>query len=86
MFKIIGLFLGYYLLGFFGAFLGYLIGSSVDRARAFGLGGVNPLSAGQRQKVFLDTVFILMGKLAKADGHISKDEINHVEAFIKKWV
>ena len=25
-----------------------------------------------------------MGKLAKADGHISKDEIDHVEAFIKK--
>lgn len=84
MFKFIGLFLGYYLLGFFGAFLGYMIGSSVDRARAFGLGGVNPLSAGQRQKVFLDTVFVLMGKLAKADGHISQDEINHVEAFIKK--
>jgi DnaJ like chaperone protein len=84
MFKFIGLALGYYLLGFFGAFLGYLIGSSVDRAQAFGIGGINPLSAGQRQKVFLDTVFILMGKLAKADGHISKDEIAHVEAFIKK--
>jgi DnaJ like chaperone protein len=84
MFKYIGLALGYYLLGFIGAFLGYLIGSSVDRAQAYGIGGMNPLTAGQRQKVFLDTVFILMGKLAKADGHISKDEIAHVEAFIKK--
>jgi len=84
MFKFIGLALGYYLLGFFGAFLGYMIGSSVDRAQAYGIGGINPLSAGQRQKVFLDTVFLLMGKLAKADGHISKDEIDHVEAFIKK--
>jgi DnaJ like chaperone protein len=84
MFKFIGLALGYYLLGFFGAFLGYMIGSSVDRAQAYGIGGINPLSAGQRQKVFLDTVFILMGKLAKADGHISQDEIDHVEAFIKK--
>ena len=84
MFKFIGLALGYYLLGFFGAFLGYMIGSSVDRAQAYGIGGINPLSAGQRQKVFLDTVFILMGKLAKADGHISRDEVDHVEAFIKK--
>ena len=84
MFKYIGLILGYYVLGFFGAFLGYMIGSSVDRARAFGIGGINPLSAGQRQQVFLDTVFVLMGTMAKADGHISKDEINHVEVFIKK--
>ena len=84
MFKLIGIALGYYLLGIFGAFLGYMIGSSVDRTRAYGIGGINPLSAGQRQKVFLDTVFVLMGKLAKADGHISRDEIAHVEAFIKK--
>lgn len=61
-----------------------MIGSSIDRAHAYGIGGINPLSAGQRQKVFLDTVFILMGKLAKADGHISRDEVDHVEAFIKK--
>lgn len=84
MFKFIGLILGYYVLGFFGAFLGYLLGSSIDRAQAYGIGGVNPLSSGQRQKVFLDTVFVLMGKLAKADGHISQDEIDHVEVLIKK--
>lgn len=84
MFKLIGLALGYYLLGFFGAFIGYLLGSSIDRAKAYGLGGINPLSTGQRRTIFLDTVFVLMGKLAKADGHISKDEINHVEQFIKQ--
>jgi len=38
----------------------------------------------QRQSVFLETVFISMGKLAKADGHISQDEIDHVEQFIQK--
>lgn len=48
------------------------------------MGGINPLSRGQRQSVFLDTVFILMGKLAKADGHISQGEIDHVEQFIQK--
>jgi len=84
MYKFIGLALGYYLLGFFGAFLGYLIGSSIDRARSYGLGGINPLSNSQRKEVFLETVFVLMGKLAKADGHISKDEVSHVEHFIKK--
>jgi len=84
MYKIIGLALGYYLLGFFGAFLGYLFGSSIDRARQYGVGGINPLSNSQRKEVFLETVFVLMGKLAKADGRISKDEVSHVEDFIKK--
>ena len=86
MFKIILAIVGYFLLGgsFFGAFIGYFIGSSIDRAQNYGMGGINPLGTGQRQAVFLETVFVLMGKLAKADGLISKDEINHVEAFIKK--
>ncbi len=84
MYKYIGLALGYFLLGFFGAFLGYLFGSSIDRARDYGLGGMNPLSNAHRKEVFLETVFVLMGTLAKADGRISKDEISHVEHFIQK--
>lgn len=84
MYKLIIAFLGYYLFGFFGALLGFFIGSSIDRARNYGIGGINPLGNAQRQAVFLEAVFVLMGKLAKADGHISKDEINHVEDFIGK--
>jgi len=84
MYKFIFALLGFQLLGLFGAFLGYCIGSSIDRARAYGIGGVNPLGNPRRQKVFLETTFVLMGKLAKADGHISKDEINHTEEFIRK--
>jgi len=66
------------------AFLGYFIGGVIDRAQSLGLGAINPLANGQRKVVFLETTFMLMGKLAKADGHISKDEINHVEDFIQK--
>jgi len=84
MFKYVGLVLGYWALGFFGALLGFFIGGSIDRARELGVGGINPLTTKQRQHIFLETVFILMGKLAKADGHISKQEVNHVEDFIKK--
>ena len=84
MFKIIFIVVGYYFLGFFGAFLGYLLGSSIDRAKEYGIGGINPLGNDHRKTVFLETSFVLMGKLAKADGHISKDEIAHVEQFIKK--
>lgn len=84
MFKFIFIVAGYYFLGLFGAFLGYLIGSSVDRARQYGLGGINPLGNDHRKAVFLETAFVLMGKLAKADGKISQGEISHVEQFIQK--
>ncbi len=84
MFKFIGVIAGYYFLGFFGALLGFFLGSFFDRMKAYGTGGINPLQNALRQTVFLETVFILMGKLAKADGQISKDEISHVEQFMQK--
>ncbi len=84
MFKLIGIFSGYILFGFIGALLGFFIGSFIDRVRAYGSGGANPLQNLLRQTVFLETVFISMGKLAKADGHVSQDEINHVEEFMQK--
>ncbi|MGJ8619869.1 MAG: co-chaperone DjlA [Methylophilaceae bacterium] len=84
MYKIIIALAGYYFFGFFGALIGYFIGSSIDRAKNYGVGGMNPFGADQRKAVFFETVFVLMGKLAKADGLITKDEIDHVEIFIKK--
>lgn len=84
MFKIVGAILGFYLFRFFGAFLGYFIGSFIDRVLAYGVGGVNPLSRAHRQSVFLGTVFILMGKIAKADGRVSEEEIAYVEQMFKK--
>jgi DnaJ like chaperone protein len=84
LFKLIGARIGYFYFGIFGAFFGYFVGSIIDRYRAYGVGGVNPFSASQRQAVFLETVFILMGKVAKADGRVSQNEIAHVELFIEK--
>ncbi len=84
MFKLIGVIAGYSLYGFIGAFIGLLCGSFFDRMREYGAGGVNPLGNALRQVVFLETAFILMGKLAKADGHVSQDEITHVEQFMQK--
>ena len=84
MFKLIGFIAGYYFLGFFGAFIGLFVGSFVDRMMAYGSGAINPLQNTLRQAVFLETVFISMGKLAKADGHVSQHEIDHVERFMQK--
>lgn len=84
MFKFIGVIAGYFLFGIIGSILGYIVGIFVDRARVLGAGGMNPLTNALRQAVFLETVFILMGKLAKVDGQISQDEIDHIEQFIQK--
>lgn len=84
MFKLIGFIAGYYFLGFFGALLGLFAGAFFDRIRAYGSGAINPLQNALRQAVFLETLFISMGKLAKADGHVSQDEIAHVEQFMQK--
>ena len=84
LFKFIGFIAGFYLLGFFGAILGLFFGSMLDRMKAYGSGGMNPLQNAMRQAVFLETVFISMGKLAKADGVVSQDEIAHVEQFMQK--
>jgi len=84
VFKIIGTLLGFYFFGFFGALIGYIAGSFIDRYIAYGAGAVNPLTSAQRQAVFIETVFIMMGKLAKVDGRITQDEVSHVEDFIQK--
>jgi len=84
LFKLIGVIAGYLFFGFWGVFLGFFIGSFIDRVRAYGSGGMNPMQNALRQAVFLETVFISMGKLAKADGHVSQDEIDHVEQFMQK--
>jgi DnaJ like chaperone protein len=84
LFKLIGFIAGYYFFDLFGALFGLFIGSFFDRIRVYGAGAVNPLQNALRQTAFLETLFILMGKLAKADGVVTQDEINHVEMFMQK--
>lgn len=84
MFKLIGVIAGFGLFGFIGSIIGFILGAVIDRMSALGTGGINPLTNALRQTVFLETVFALMGKLVKADGHISQAEIDHIEQFIEK--
>ncbi len=75
------------------AFLGLLLGGFISFKLSGGLigqlsgfgnvGGVTGIKTG-RQAVFFKTVFTLMGKLAKADGRVSEQEIAHVEQFMKQ--
>ncbi len=84
LFKLIGIAAGYWLFGWWGVLLGLFLGSVIDRARALGQGALNPLRNALRQVVFLETMFVSMGKLAKADGRVSEEEIAHAEAFMHK--
>jgi DnaJ like chaperone protein len=84
LFKFIAFIVGYYFFGFVGALLGLFVGSLIDRLRDYGPGGINPLQNAQRQSVFLETMFVSMGKLAKADGRVSAEEIAHAEGMMKQ--
>lgn len=85
--------LGYFLLGksFFGAILGFLAGAYISfklsggllgQLSGFGNVGGHAVLKTERQSIFFKTVFTLMGKLAKADGRVSEQEIEHVESFM----
>jgi len=58
------------------AYLGFGI---YERINTLGSGALNPLGTGKRKKVFLESVFLLMGKLAKADGRVSEAEVQLAE-------
>jgi len=71
--------------GIIGAVIGYLIGRYFDRSLA-GMAGFSPSSSslGNVQTVFFETSFQLLGHIAKADGRVSEDEIDHAEHLISQ--
>lgn len=73
------------------AFIGLLVGSFISFKLSGGLigqlsgfgnvGGITGIKT-ERQAIFFKTAFTLMGKIAKADGRVSEQEIAHVEQFM----
>jgi DnaJ like chaperone protein len=85
--------IGLYFYGFWGGLLGFIIAGFISWKLSGGLAGylarINGLGNTRsqrklRQELFLKTAFTLMGKVAKADGRISEQEIAHVEKFFKQ--
>jgi len=83
LFKLVAAGIGYYVFGFFGAIIGYMVGGAIDRNIAYGSGAMNPLTSKLRGQMFAETLFTLFGTMAKADGHISQAEIDQTEQMIK---
>ncbi len=84
--KFIAAVIGVIFYGLPGAILGWFLGSFISTAIVDGpaalLPGGRQAANEARQKVFLKTLFLLMGKLAKVDAHVSQAEIDHVEKFM----
>lgn len=63
-----------------GALVGVVLGHLFDRGlggfkNASDVGGFARLSGRKRQQIFFETTFLTLGHLAKADGHVSEEEI-----------
>lgn len=84
--KVGGGLLGFLAGGYPGALVGALLGHQFDRGLAgqrLGPAG-GSLSDVERQRVFFETTFLVMGRLAKADGRVSEEEIQAARAVMHR--
>lgn len=81
---IIGGGLGAMIAGPFGAIMGAAIGATMGggQKQLHRIGGFDPSQ--QRQAIFFTAAFSMVGKLAKADGHVSADEIATIDKICKE--
>ncbi|MEB8328107.1 TerB family tellurite resistance protein [Flavobacteriaceae bacterium KMM 6897] len=77
--------LGYYVLRFPGAIVGFLIGSYIDSLRSKGSGGNSIFGGGSSQKVspadFELNLLSLCSVVIKADGNITQNELDYVRKY-----
>ena len=81
--RILGLLVGFALAGPLGGFIGFLIGLYIDKGLGIRHQGKFRFANVFKQQ-FLETMFILMGHVAKADGRISELEITHARNFMQQ--
>lgn len=74
MWKIVGGLTGFFIYNFVGLILGVVIGAIFDSRRGFKR-YINRAPVGEQQQVFFNTLFLLLGRLAKSDGLVTPEEI-----------
>ena len=82
--KLIGGLIGFVSGGIPGLILGLVIGHTFDRGLAKALRFGSPENIERIKNSFFETTFLLAGYLAKADGRISKSEIDQTEQIISQ--
>ncbi|MEP4145816.1 MAG: co-chaperone DjlA [Halioglobus sp.] len=82
--KIIGGIIGLLVLGPIGLILGIFVGHLFDNGLMQTLKFASPQNIARIKKSFFETTFLLLGHLAKADGRISQQEVDHTEAIISQ--
>lgn len=82
--KIIGGVIGLLVLGPLGLILGIFVGHLFDNGLMQTLKLASPENIARIKNSFFETTFLLSGYMAKADGHISQQEIDHTEAIISQ--
>lgn len=82
--KLIAGALGFFVAGPFGALMGVFIGHSFDRGLSGTLGSVSSEQIEKIRACYFETIFTLMGQLAKADGRISESEIAQAEQLMSQ--
>jgi len=80
--KFIGGLIGLLVGGVFGLVFGVFIGHMFDRGLTQTLRFGSPENIERIKTSFFETTFLLSGYLAKADGRISQQEVDHTEAII----
>ena len=79
---IIGAVLGFMVGGPLGAILGAFLGQSISVGVS--RGGWTGYDSGRAQEAFFSATFTVMGYVAKADGHVSEDEIRAARAVMAR--
>jgi len=80
--KLIGGILGFLVANIFGLVLGVFVGHLFDSGLVKTLRFASPENIARIKTSFFETTFTLCGYLAKSDGRISQQEIDHTEAMI----
>ena len=84
MSKLIGGIIGFMVANFFGAIIGIIIGHYFGKALRPFVTRETPEQLQAIQASFFNTAFTLIGYLAKADGHVSQEEIDQTQDLMEK--
>ncbi|MDN3653622.1 co-chaperone DjlA [Thalassotalea ponticola] len=83
--KVIGFLLGFMAGRVIGALIGLWLGHKIDKGVNFDFEALSNKNEQQRQHIFFDATYSIMGHIAKASGRVSEEEIAFANASMQRW-